>query len=128
MSRTSDIYLQDVDAISRIESYVEGTTRLAFETDRMRFDAVIRNLEIIGEAVKRVPNPIRQNHLLHPTKASSNSLIIPQCIPQPFQFRFQFYDNPRIRRICVNIVHLMRILLQIKQFPFRWRCTINSTA
>ena len=31
MSRTSDIYLQDiVDAISRIESYVEGTTRLAF--------------------------------------------------------------------------------------------------
>jgi uncharacterized protein with HEPN domain len=63
MSRTSDIYLQDiVDAISRIESYVEGTTRLAFETDRMRFDAVIRNLEIIGEAVKRVPNPIRKNH------------------------------------------------------------------
>ena len=68
MSRTSDIYLQDiVDAISCIESYVEGTTRLAFETDRMRFDAIIRNLEIIGEAVKRVPNPIRKNHLLHPT-------------------------------------------------------------
>ena len=35
---------------------------LRFETDRMRFDAVIRNLEIIGEAVKRVPNPIRKNH------------------------------------------------------------------
>ena len=28
----------------------------------MRFDAVVRNLEIIGEAVKRVPNSIRENH------------------------------------------------------------------
>ena len=63
MSRTYDIYLQDiVEAINRIESYVQDTTRLQFETDRMRFDAVVRNLEIIGESVKRVPDSIRENY------------------------------------------------------------------
>ena len=63
MSRTFDIYLQDiVEAINRIESYVQDMTRPQFETDRMRFDAVVRNLEVIGEAVKRVPNSIRENY------------------------------------------------------------------
>ena len=63
MSRTYDIYLQDiVAAIDRIESYVQDTTRFQFEADRMRFDAVVRNLEIIGEAVKRVPDSIRENY------------------------------------------------------------------
>ena len=63
MSRTYDIYLQDiVEAINRIELYVQDTTRLQFETDQMRFDAVIRNLEVIGESVKRVPDSIRENY------------------------------------------------------------------
>ena len=63
MSRTYDIYLQDiVEAINHIESYVQDTTRFQFETDRMRFDAVVRNLEVIGEAVKRVPDSIRENY------------------------------------------------------------------
>ena len=63
MLRTSDIYLQDiVEAINRIESYIQDTTRCQFEIDRMRFDAVVRNLEIIGESVKRVPDSIRENY------------------------------------------------------------------
>lgn len=63
MSRTYDIYLQDiVEAINRIESYVRDTTRSQFKTDRMRFDAVVRNLEVTGEAVKRVPDSIRENY------------------------------------------------------------------
>ena len=63
MSRTYDIYPRDiVEVINRIESYVQDTTRLQFETDRMRFDAVVRNLEVIGESVKRVPDSIRENY------------------------------------------------------------------
>ena len=63
MLRTSDIYLQDiVEAINRIESYIQDITRCQFEIDRMRFDAVVRNLEIIGESVKRVPDSIRENY------------------------------------------------------------------
>ena len=63
MSQDYDIYLQDaVDAIDRIQEYVRGITREAFETDGMRFDAVIRILEVIGETVKQVPESVREEH------------------------------------------------------------------
>ena len=63
MSRDYDIYLQDaVEAIDRIQEYVREITLEAFETDGMRFDAVIRNLEVIGEAVKQVPESVREEY------------------------------------------------------------------
>jgi uncharacterized protein with HEPN domain len=53
------VYLQHVrDAIARIERYtVDGRER--FDADTMVQDAVIRNLEIIGEAVKQIAQPTR---------------------------------------------------------------------
>ncbi len=63
MSRDSDIYLEDIlEAIERIQGYVQDVTRENFETDRMRIDAVIRNLEIIGEAVKQIPDSVQEKH------------------------------------------------------------------
>ena len=63
MSRDSDIYLEDIlEAIERIQAYLQDVTREDFETDRMRIDAVIRNLEIIGEAVKQVPDSVREKY------------------------------------------------------------------
>lgn len=56
MPRDYKVYLDDIiDAIDRIESYVEGMDYDAFSEDRKTIDAVIRNLEIIGEAVKNLP-------------------------------------------------------------------------
>ena len=63
MSRNYDLYLQDiVEATDRIASYIEGATRDEFEADQMRIDAVIRNLGIIGEAVKNIPDSIRERY------------------------------------------------------------------
>ena len=63
MSRDYEIYLEDISgAIDRIQEYIQGITRTEFETDRMRFDAIIRNLEIIGEAVKQVPESLRDEY------------------------------------------------------------------
>jgi uncharacterized protein with HEPN domain len=48
------VYLGHIlDAIHDIEQYTAGG-REAFMSDRMQQDAVIRKLEIIGEAVKRL--------------------------------------------------------------------------
>jgi uncharacterized protein with HEPN domain len=44
-----------VDAIEAIESYSLGFTREQFFGDRLRLDAVIKNLTVIGEAAGRVP-------------------------------------------------------------------------
>ncbi|HLA77807.1 MAG TPA: DUF86 domain-containing protein [Vicinamibacteria bacterium] len=41
-------------------SYVEGYARESFGDDPKTVDAVVRNLEIIGEAVKQVPAAVRE--------------------------------------------------------------------
>jgi len=43
-----------LDAIARIEQYVEGLTLEQFQADQKTIDAVVRNLEIIGEAVRHL--------------------------------------------------------------------------
>lgn len=61
MPRDPVVYLQDIlEAITRIQVYVEGLDRPSFDANQMTVDAVLRNLEIIGEATKRVPGSIRE--------------------------------------------------------------------
>ncbi len=63
MSRIYSLYLEDVvEDAERIASYVENVSQSEFETDQMRVDAVIRNLQIIGEAVKKFPDSIRKDN------------------------------------------------------------------
>ncbi len=60
MPRDFEVYLEDIrEAIVKIRDYTAGLTRESFAQDAMRIDAVIRNLEIIGEAAKMVPESIR---------------------------------------------------------------------
>ncbi len=56
MSRDSDAYLADVlIACRKVIAYTEGMDCSAFCSDSKTFDAVIRNLEIIGEAAGKIP-------------------------------------------------------------------------
>jgi uncharacterized protein with HEPN domain len=60
MPRDSSVYLDDIlTAIGRIRLYVGDLSREAFGADTKTVDAVIRNLEIIGEAVKQLPADLR---------------------------------------------------------------------
>jgi len=60
MSRDDGVYLQHIlDAIGRIEEYVHGIEEGAFYEQYLNQDGVIRQLEIIGEAVKRVSQELR---------------------------------------------------------------------
>jgi uncharacterized protein with HEPN domain len=49
-----------VDAITAIDSYTAGLTREQLFGDRLRLDAVIKNLTVIGEAAGRVPADITE--------------------------------------------------------------------
>jgi uncharacterized protein with HEPN domain len=53
---------QIIQAIEKIEAYSTGMTRVDFLADERTIDAVIRNLEIIGEAIHHIPNKIRMHH------------------------------------------------------------------
>jgi uncharacterized protein with HEPN domain len=60
MPRDSRVYLEDiVTSAERVASYVEGHSWESFVADPKTVDAVVRNLEIIGEAVKQVPTEVR---------------------------------------------------------------------
>jgi uncharacterized protein with HEPN domain len=56
-------YKQQLDdilqAITFIREYIKDMDYNAFEADRKTQDAVIRNLEIIGEAARNVPDEVR---------------------------------------------------------------------
>jgi uncharacterized protein with HEPN domain len=61
MSRSWNIYLKDIlGAIHKIEIYTQDLDFLSFCQDERTVDAVIRNLMVIGEAVKNIPEDIRQ--------------------------------------------------------------------
>ena len=51
--REYGFYLEDMKlSMERIEGYLENMTYLTFKENHLVIDAVIRNLEIIGEAAK----------------------------------------------------------------------------
>lgn len=57
------LYLEDIlNAMRKIESYTSGMSYEDFIKNPMACDAVIRNLEIIGEAARSIPQSIRQKH------------------------------------------------------------------
>lgn len=66
--KDDSVYLLHIrDAIARIVAYtVDGQER--FDSDTMVQDAVLRNLEIIGEAVKRLSPELKESHLNIPWK------------------------------------------------------------
>lgn len=60
MPRSQLLYLSDIEeAAGNIRSYVGEMTYDQFRNDRMRIDAVIRNFEIIGEAVKNLSDDLK---------------------------------------------------------------------
>ena len=63
MSRDYKVYIQDIlEAIEKIQKYTAGMTLKSFAGNEMTIDAVVRNLEILGEAVKKIPEEIRKEH------------------------------------------------------------------
>ncbi len=63
MKRDVTVYLEDIlECIARIEEYTQGITQDAFIENVQLQDAVIRRLEIIGEAVKNIPQEVRDKH------------------------------------------------------------------
>ena len=53
MPRDSRVYLEDIlEATRKIIAYTGGLSKETFLEDEKTIDAVVRNLDVIGEAVK----------------------------------------------------------------------------
>ena len=65
-------YLQDIlDAVCDAENFVDSLSFEQFKKDRKTINAVVRSLEIIGEAAKNIPVEIRRRHAELPWRKMS---------------------------------------------------------
>ena len=63
MSKDYELYLDNIlEAAEKIGRYVSGLSYGDFAGKSLVSDAVIRNLEIIGEAVKKLPEELKRKH------------------------------------------------------------------
>ena len=63
MSRDETLYLADIEsACEKVLKYTRGMSYQQFIKDDLLFDAVLRNLEIIGEAAKIISEERRQKY------------------------------------------------------------------
>ncbi len=63
MSREYKLYIDDIlRSIEKIENYTKNMSYEDFIKSDMSIDAVIRNLEIIGEASKKIPIDIKKRY------------------------------------------------------------------
>lgn len=63
MQNKYKIYLDDIlNSIENIEKYAKNTSYKKFIKTNLVVDAIIRNLEIIGEAVKKIPPEIKKKY------------------------------------------------------------------
>lgn len=61
--RDTRLYIDDIlEAIRKIEKYVKGLTFEELKENSLVVDGVVRNLEIVGEAVKNIPASVKQEY------------------------------------------------------------------
>lgn len=69
MNRDYTIFLKDIlESMKLVEEYVDGLDFEEFKKDQKTVDAVVRNIEIIGEATKRIPQNVKDDFSQIPWK------------------------------------------------------------
>lgn len=56
-------YIEDMLRFAgKVRTYSAGIDRRTFDQDELKYDAILRNLELIGEAATHVPAEVREQH------------------------------------------------------------------
>lgn len=111
-------YLNDIlEAMERIITYTSGLSYTQFMEDTRTQDAVLRNIEVIGEAVKRLSPPLRKRYPAVPWKdiAAMRDKVIHHYfgINYDIVWAVASEEVPKLRPT------IQTILKQIKGYPGR---------
>lgn len=107
MKKDAKVYLDDViESSESIARYIQGKRKEEFDEDDELQDAVIRRLEIIGEAIKRLPMEFRDEHSDIPWKKATGMRDI----------LIHAYDEVETSQVWLTIMEILPpFALQIRQ-------------
>jgi len=111
MSRDYRLYLDDMrESCEKVLRYVRGLTFDQFMHDEKTFDAVVRNLEIIGEAAKHIPPDIRSRYpeVEWPKIAGLRDVVVHEYFGLDEDILWDVVQN----HVPVLLNHVLRILAQ----------------
>ncbi len=62
-TRNESLYLYDIlEGCDTIASYIVGVSEIDFQNNKMMQDALVRNIEVIGEAAKNLSKELRDDN------------------------------------------------------------------
>jgi len=103
------IYIDHIlSCIDRILTYISGKDRNSFEEDMKTQDAVVRQLEIVGEATKRISKAYREKHPDVPwaDMAGMRDVLIHDYIDVDFDvvWKTASEDIPKLKQLILSIL------------------------
>ncbi|MEZ4698480.1 MAG: DUF86 domain-containing protein [Rhodothermales bacterium] len=114
MSRSAAILLGEIiGAIDRIQSYLAEMGFEAFAVDVEKQDAVFRRLEIIGEAVKGLPQDLRERYPDTPWRdiAGARDVLVHEYFRVDLELAWEMIadDLPQLKADIAEILHRERL-------------------
>ena len=114
MKKNGKIFLTHIlDSIKLVEEYLKGKSKLDFLNSIQLQDSVIRRIEIIGEAIKNIPNAIKNKYNQIPWKeiTGMRDILIHQYFGVDLDLTWQVIvkDLPRLKSQILDINKKMDI-------------------
>ncbi len=109
MQRELNTYLNDIlDAIRKIEKYTAELSFDDFIENELVQDGVVRNLEVIGEAVKKIPEDVRRDKPQIDWRkiAGLRDILIHEYFAVDFEIIWDVVNNkiPGLKKIVINFL------------------------
>ena len=113
MSRSIEVLLEDIpESIRQVEQYTRGLSEEAFSAQRMVQDAVMRRLEVIGEAVKGLPDDLRKRYPEVPWHqiVGARDVLVHEYFRVDLELTWQMVatDLPDLQANAARILHDLR--------------------
>ena len=109
MPRLPELYLEDIiSSCNKILEYTKGLSKESFLKNSLVIDAVIRNIEIIGEATKQLPSQFKVEHSNIPWREISGirDVMIHGYFGVDLDLVWDVVKNkvPELRKVIQNIL------------------------